>query len=76
MTLVSSIDEMRGVSVTDLPTRQTLYFSSGPDNIMLASYNDMVTTEFWTALHDNFEKVWQPISKNAAANPAFVSKYP
>lgn len=51
---------MRGVSVTDLPARQTLYFSSGADNMLLASYNDMVTTEFWTTLHENFEEVWHP----------------
>jgi hypothetical protein len=42
--LINSVEEMRGVSVTDLPARQTLYFSSGPDNLLLASYNDMVTT--------------------------------
>ena len=57
--LVSSVEEMRGVSVTDLPARQTLYFSNGPDNLLLASYNDMITTEFWTTLHNNFSKVWQ-----------------
>jgi hypothetical protein len=53
---------MRGVSVTDLPIRKTMYFSSGQDNLLLASYNDMITTEFWTTLHDNFSKVWQPIN--------------
>lgn len=58
--LVNSVEEMRGVSVTDLPIRQTLYFSSGADNLLLASYNDMSTTEFWSALHDNFIDVWKP----------------
>lgn len=58
--LVNSVEEMRGVSVTDLPARQTLYFSSGPDNLLLASYNDMSTTEFWSALHENFTEVWEP----------------
>lgn len=47
---------MRGVSVTDMPLRQTLYFSSGNENLLLGSYNDMGTTEFWTALQNNFEK--------------------
>ena len=54
MNLVNSVEEMRGVSVTDLPIRQTLYFSSGEDNLLLASFNDMATTEFWTTLHENF----------------------
>lgn len=49
---------MRGVAVTDLPVRQTLYFSSGEDNLLLGSYNDMITTEYWTVLHNNFNKVW------------------
>jgi hypothetical protein len=61
--LVSSVQEMRGVSVTDLPARQALYFSNGPDNMLLASYNDMITTEFWTTLHNNFSKVWEPTNK-------------
>lgn len=51
---------MRGVSVTDMPARQTLYFSSGADNMLLASYNDMITTEFWTTLHSNFKDKWSP----------------
>ena len=42
--LVNSVEEMRGVSVTDLPVRQTLYFGQGPDNLLLGSYNDMITT--------------------------------
>lgn len=54
---------MRGVSVTDLPLRQTLYFSSGADNLLLASYNDMVTTEFWITLYNNFSEKWQPKSQ-------------
>lgn len=64
---------MRGVSVTDLPARQTLYFTSGQDNLLLASYNDMITTEFWTTLHDNFSKVWQPIS-NRYKRDYFLNK--
>ena len=36
--------QMRGVSVTDLPIRQTLYFGTNADNILLASYNDVLTT--------------------------------
>ena len=35
---------MRGVSVTDLPIRQALYFGRQQDNFLLASYNDMITT--------------------------------
>ena len=35
--------QMRGVSVTDLPIRQTLYFGTNADNMILASYNDMIT---------------------------------
>jgi hypothetical protein len=42
--LINSVEEMRGVSVTDLPIRQTLYFGQGPDNLLLASYNDLDTT--------------------------------
>ena len=61
MNLVNSVEEMRGVSVTDLPIRQTLYFSSGEDNLLLASFNDMATTEFWTTLHENFSQVWTPV---------------
>ena len=45
---------MRGVSVTDLPIRQTLYFGTNTDNLLLASYNDMITTEFWSVLQKNF----------------------
>ena len=67
---------MRGVSVTDLPTRQTLYFSSGADNILLASYNDMSTTEFWSALHENFTDVWQPSSSNQQKKIVPVEHYP
>ncbi len=63
--LISSVEEMRGVSVTDLPARQTLYFSSGSDNLLLASYNDMSTTEFWSTLHENFHKLWTPNDKHA-----------
>lgn len=45
---------MRGVSCTDLPLRQALYFGTDSDNLLLASYNDMITTEFWSALQENF----------------------
>jgi hypothetical protein len=66
---------MRGVSVTDMPLRQTLYFTQGPDNVLLASYNDMVNTEFWVALHDNFNEVWKP--KNPKAREIISkSNYP
>lgn len=64
---------MRGVAVTDLPVRQTLYFSSGEDNLLLGSYNDMITTEYWTVLHNNFNKVWQP--KDKLLNNPSVIKY-
>lgn len=47
---------MRGVSATDLPLRQCLYFGNSSDNFLLASYNDMVTTEFWKYLQINFDK--------------------
>ena len=49
-----SMDQMRGVSVTDLPIRQTLYFGTNTDNLLLASYNDMITTEYWKVLQKNF----------------------
>ena len=61
--LVNSVENMRGVSVTDMPLRQTLYFAQGEDNLLLGSYNDMITTEFWTTLHNNFNKVWAPTNK-------------
>jgi len=47
---------MRGVSATDLPIRQCLYFGNSTDNFLLSAYNDMITTEFWKALQINFEK--------------------
>lgn len=56
MNLTNSVENMRGVSVTDLPIRQTLYFSEGSDNLLLGSYNDMITTEFWRTLHSNFKE--------------------
>ena len=46
---------MRGVSVTDMPLRQALYFGTNNDNYLLASYNDMITTEFWSVLQDQFD---------------------
>lgn len=62
--LVNSVENMRGVSITDLPVRQTLYFSEGEDNLLLGSYNDMITTEFWTTLHNNFSEIWAPKNQN------------
>ena len=53
---------MSGLSVSDIPIRKTMYFSSGQDNLLLASYNDMITTEFWSTLQDNFSKVWEPVN--------------
>ena len=44
MNQYKSMEQMRGVSVTDLPIRQTLYFGTNTDNLLLASYNDMITT--------------------------------
>ena len=49
-----SVQNMRGVSATDLPIRQCLYFGTNTDNFLLASYNDMTTTQFWEALNKNF----------------------
>jgi len=49
-----SMEQMRGVSVTDMPLRQTLYFGTNVDNLLLASYNDMITTEYWSVLQRNF----------------------
>ncbi|WP_198316341.1 flavin monoamine oxidase family protein [Cystobacter fuscus] len=42
-----------GESLTDLPMRQCYYFGTDPSNshsILLASYNDMRTTSFWSVL--------------------------
>lgn len=47
---------MIGMTITDLPIRTTLYKSKGEDNLLLASYNDMATTEYWGALQNNFKK--------------------
>ena len=49
-----SHENMTGVSVTDLPIRQTLYFGTNEDNMLLASYNDMITTEYWSTLQEHF----------------------
>lgn len=46
--LIDDSEEMRGASITDLPIRKTFYFSSGPDNVLLSSYNDMQSADFWT----------------------------
>lgn len=51
----STGQQMRGVSSTDLPIRQTLYFGTDTDNMILASYNDKNTTDYWSVLQDNFE---------------------
>ena len=51
---IKSAKQMRGVSVTDLPIRQTLYFSTPTQNMILGSYNDMVPTEYWSPLQLNF----------------------
>lgn len=32
----------------------------GQDNILICTYNDRLSTEFWMTLHKNFEKVWTP----------------
>lgn len=63
--------EMRGVSVTDLPIRQALYFGTNTDNMLLASYNDMITTEYWKVLQQNFND-FQPVCLKKKKN--FVSK--
>ncbi|SEU38762.1 Flavin containing amine oxidoreductase [Myxococcus fulvus] len=45
-----------GESITDLPMRQCYYFGTDSVNshsILLASYNDMRTTPFWSALMDS-----------------------
>lgn len=52
--IIKSAKQMRGVSVTDLPIRQTLYFSTPTENMILGSYNDMVPTEYWNTLQLNF----------------------
>jgi len=43
----------KGRSVTDLPMRQCYYFGTDPEtkaSLMLASYNDMRTVDFWKPL--------------------------
>jgi hypothetical protein len=57
------MDQMRGVSVTDLPMRQTLYFGTNVDNLLLVSYNDMITTEFWSVLQKNFPTKFKHIER-------------
>lgn len=45
-----------GESITDLPLRQCYYFGTDPDDshsLFLASYNDIDTVQFWTALKDD-----------------------
>jgi monoamine oxidase len=44
---------LAGESITDLPMRQCYYFGTDPANshsLFMASYNDMRTVGFWTAL--------------------------
>ena len=52
-----SNSQMRGVSCTDMPLRQALYFGTAADNFLLASYNDMITTDFWNVLQKNFDRL-------------------
>ena len=42
--------------MTDLPIRQTLYFGTNADNMLLASYNDMITTQYWSVLQQHFDE--------------------
>ncbi|MCP3169722.1 flavin monoamine oxidase family protein [Myxococcus qinghaiensis] len=49
----AEFNALAGESITDLPMRQCYYFGTDPANshsILLASYNDMRTTPFWSAL--------------------------
>ena len=55
---------MRGVSVTDLPIRQALYFGTNSDNMLLASYNDMITTQYWSVLQNNFNEFRPHLKSN------------
>ena len=55
---------MRGVSVTDLPIRQALYFGTNSDNMLLASYNDMITTQYWSVLQNNFNEFLPLLKSN------------
>ena len=48
--------QMRGVAATDLPLRQNLYFATDTDYMLLASYNDNRTVQFWQTLQSNFDK--------------------
>jgi len=36
---------------------------------LLASYNDMITTEFWTVLQNNFKNTWKPTRYLNKNNP-------
>ena len=40
-----------------MPLRQALYFGTTADNFLLASYNDMITTDFWNVLQKNFDRL-------------------
>ncbi|WP_208721209.1 flavin monoamine oxidase family protein [Corallococcus aberystwythensis] len=63
-----------GESLTDLPMRQCYYFGTDPVNshsILLASYNDMRTTAFWSALmaspHRNLKRFKPRATRLASA---------
>ena len=65
---------MRGVSVTDLPLRQCLYFGTVTDNFLLASYNDMVTTHYWKTLQENFDDEFVPTTKQFTVKKSKIEK--
>ena len=60
MNMFKTIEKIKGVSLNELSIRHTLQVSLGQDNILMCTYNDRISTEFWLALHKNFEKVWTP----------------
>ena len=69
-----SVEQMRGVSVTDLPIRQCLYFGNNNQNFLLASYNDMVTAEFWKYLQLNFDPFTPAKNKKNAGRKCLKKK--
>ncbi len=53
---INSLNAHYGESITDLPMRQCYYFGTDPENghsLMLASYNDMRASTFWSALEQD-----------------------
>ncbi|WP_426754929.1 flavin monoamine oxidase family protein [Myxococcus sp. Y35] len=71
-----------GESITDLPMRQCYYFGTDPQNshsILLASYNDMRTTTFWSTLmdspHQNLER-FKPRATRLASPEALAEVEP